>query len=214
MKYKKTEQYYYWNKRHNHELKKSQGELDKRVRFFQWKYNTDLSSNLEHFSWNSPKQFWDELKSVGPKKKNKIPKECYIDDGIITSETDFDRNVWKSEFARNYTSLLLYADDIAIISDCAEHMQEIQDTMSRWCTKWRLSINIKKSAVIHFRKKGHRGDFMFKLNKNILQYSEEYKYLGVIFHEKINFSKKQILFRKLVDEHWEGLSQKFVPTRK
>ena len=33
---------------------------------------------------------------------------------------------------------------------------------------------------------------MFKLNKNILQYteySEEYKYLGVIFREKINFHK-------------------------
>ena len=28
-------------------------------------------------------------------------------------------------------SLLLYADDIAILSDCAEHMQEILDTVSR-----------------------------------------------------------------------------------
>ena len=28
-------------------------------------------------------------------------------------------------------SLLLYTDDIAIISDCAEHMQEILDTVSR-----------------------------------------------------------------------------------
>ena len=63
------------------------------------------SSNLEHFSLNSPKQFWDELKSLGPKKKNKKPKECYTDDGIITSETDFVRNVWKSEFAKLYNPL-------------------------------------------------------------------------------------------------------------
>ena len=49
---------------------------------------------------------------------------------------------------------------------------------------------MKKSAVVHFRKNGYRSDFMFNLNKNILQYSEEYKYLGVIFHEKINFHKK------------------------
>ena len=86
-------------------------------------------------------------------------------------------------------SLLLYADDIAIISDCAEHMKQILDTVSWWCTKWRLLINMKKSAVLHFRKKGHRSDFMLKLNKNILQYSEEYKYLGLIFQEKINFHK-------------------------
>ena len=61
-----------------------------------------------------------------------------------------------------YISLLLYADDIAILSDCAEHMQEILDTVSRWCTKWRLSINMKKSGVVHFRKKGHRSDFILK----------------------------------------------------
>ena len=47
-----------------HEYKKSQRELDKRVRFFQRKYNS--VSNLEHFSLNNPKQFWDELKSLGP----------------------------------------------------------------------------------------------------------------------------------------------------
>ena len=75
------------------------------MRFFQRKYNSDLSSNLEHFSLNSPKQSWDELKSLGPKKKNKIPKECYTDDGIITSETDFVRNVWKSEFEKLYNPL-------------------------------------------------------------------------------------------------------------
>ena len=70
-----------------HEYKNSQRELDKRVRFFQRKYNSDLSSNLEHLSFNSPKQLWDELKSLGPKKKNKVPKEYYTDDGNITSET-------------------------------------------------------------------------------------------------------------------------------
>ena len=37
---------------------------------------------------------------------------------------------------------------------------------------------------------------MFKLNKNILQYSEEYKYLGVIFHEKINFHKNTYTISK------------------
>ena len=72
-------------------------------------------------------------------------------------------------------SLLLYtvADDFAIISDCTELMQEILDTESRGCTKWRLSINMKKSAVVNFRKKGHWSHVRFKLNKNILQYSEE-----------------------------------------
>lgn len=48
-------------------------------------------------------------------------------------------------------SILLYADDIALLSDSKENLQEILDTVSYWCAKWRLKINMKKSAIIHFR---------------------------------------------------------------
>lgn len=51
-------------------------------------------------------------------------------------------------------SILLYADDIAILSDSKENLQKILDTVSYWCEKWRLHINMKKSGIIHFRKKG------------------------------------------------------------
>ena len=54
----------------------------------------------------------------------------------------------------------------------------------------------EKKAVVHFRKKGPRSDFMFKLDMNILQYSEKYKYLEVIFHEKRNFHKNADNFSK------------------
>lgn len=46
----------------------------------------------------------------------------------------------------------------------------------------------KMSGVIHLCRKGQRSDlFQFKLNKKMLQYCQDYKYLGVIYHEKINF---------------------------
>ena len=84
-------------------------------------------------------------------------------------------------------SILLYADDIALLADSTENMQKILDTVSKWCRKWRLCINMKKSAVVHFRKKGPRNEFKFRLQGNVLQYSSDYKYLGVIFNEKLNF---------------------------
>lgn len=40
--------------------------------------------------------------------------------------------------------ILLYADDIAILSDSTENLQKILDTVSYWCEKWRLHINMKK----------------------------------------------------------------------
>ena len=46
----------------------------------------------------------------------------------------------------------------------------------------------KMSGVVHLCRKGQRSDlFQFKLNKKMLQYCQDYKYLGVIYHEKINF---------------------------
>ena len=40
-------------------------------------------------------------------------------------------------------SLLLYADDIVILSDSEANMQKNLDVMSQWCRKWRMSINVK-----------------------------------------------------------------------
>ncbi|XP_062589588.1 uncharacterized protein LOC134251217 [Saccostrea cucullata] len=85
--------------------KKAQQDLERRMRFFRRKYNLDLAINLEHFSSKNPKRFWEELKSLGPKRKNKIPKECYTVDGNISTEPTFVQNVWKSEFSNLYNPL-------------------------------------------------------------------------------------------------------------
>ena len=46
-------------------------------------------------------------------------------------------------------SLLMYADDIVLISTNEEGAQKQLDVMSNWCTKWAMRINAKKSQVIH-----------------------------------------------------------------
>jgi hypothetical protein len=57
------------------EYKYAKQELDRRMRFFRRKYNYDSAISVEHFSSKNPKQFWEELKSVGPKRKNRISVE-------------------------------------------------------------------------------------------------------------------------------------------
>ena len=49
-------------------------------------------------------------------------------------------------------SILLYADDI-LLSENAENLQTILDTVSQWCAKWRLSINMKNQQWCIFVKK-------------------------------------------------------------
>lgn len=49
-------------------------------------------------------------------------------------------------------SLLLYADDIALIAGTESDMQAILDLVTEWWNNWNLQININKSKVMHFRK--------------------------------------------------------------
>ena len=45
-------------------------------------------------------------------------------------------------------SILLYADDIALISSSEIGLQYSLDTVDSWCKKWRLQINPDKSKVL------------------------------------------------------------------
>lgn len=85
-------------------------------------------------------------------------------------------------------SLLLYADDIALIAGTESDMQAILDLVTEWCNNWNLQININKSKVMHFRKrKMKQSPVIFQLGNNALDYVPSYKYLGVIFDENRDF---------------------------
>ncbi len=51
-------------------------------------------------------------------------------------------------------SILLFADDIALIADSTQALQAMLDTVTDWCQRWRLSINVEKANVVHFRTLG------------------------------------------------------------
>ena len=88
-------------------------------------------------------------------------------------------------------SILLYADDIVLISKSEQDMQRLLDTLHDWCKRWRVLINTDKSKVMHFRKgRLHRAEVEFKIGNNVLELTEKYKYLGVIFTEKKWFQSK------------------------
>ena len=48
-------------------------------------------------------------------------------------------------------SILLYADDIVLLSNCEEGLQSMLVMLGEWCSKWGLTINGNKSKVMHFR---------------------------------------------------------------
>ena len=42
-------------------------------------------------------------------------------------------------------SILLYADDIALIAPNEENLQTMLDCVNSWCLKWRMSLNENKT---------------------------------------------------------------------
>ena len=45
-----------------------------------------MCENIESLQTNDPKQFWDQLKSIGPRKKKTIPVEVYVDENELNNE--------------------------------------------------------------------------------------------------------------------------------
>ena len=47
--------------------------------------------------------------------------------------------------------ILLYADDLAIISETETDMQVMLTVVHEWCNKWNMSVKLTKTKSMHFR---------------------------------------------------------------
>ena len=50
-----------------------------------------------------------------------------------------------------HLSILLYADDIVLMSDSEEKLQKMLICLNDWCCKWFMNVNIDKTKIVHFR---------------------------------------------------------------
>ncbi|VDI32657.1 Hypothetical predicted protein, partial [Mytilus galloprovincialis] len=104
----------------------------------------------------------------------------FIND-LVQEVKDLDLGV---SIGNSNVSILLYADDIVLVSPNENDMQAMLNKVHDWCKRWRVLINTEKSKVVHFRQSRiKRSEYKFKIGGNSLQTVDKYKYLGVMFHE-------------------------------
>ena len=83
--------------------------------------------------------------------------------------------------------ILLYADDIVLISPTPEKLQSMLDVVGNWCRKWGMQV---KTQVLHARNPQRpRSTFEFRCGEAALDYAETYRYLGHVLHEHISETK-------------------------
>ena len=112
---------------------------------------------------------------------------CLFVNDLVTQLNALNKGV---KLGDNIVSILLYADDMVLISEKEEQLQGMLDEMFRWTRKWKLNVNISKSNIIHFRPKGSPlTNAQFHFGQHLLEKVPYYKYLGVYLDECLDFKK-------------------------
>ena len=82
--------------------------------------------------------------------------------------------------------LLMYADDVVLLSGSPQQLQRMLDAVSRFAQKWRFTYNISKSAVVvagatTLRVKQRAREHRWLLDGQVLPVPDTYPYLGLDF---------------------------------
>lgn len=81
-------------------------------------------------------------------------------------------------------SLLLYADDIALIAQDESSLQRMLNCVDIWCKRWKLFVNRDKTKIVHFRNPSVAStNFKFSCGEICIDVDTKYKYLGFWFSE-------------------------------
>ncbi len=88
----------------------------------------------------------------------------------------------------NNVSLLLYADAIVLLSGSELKIQSTLQRLGEWCDRWSSVISETKTKLVHFRAKCiPRSETPFKCATINIEAVSQYKYLGLIFNEHLDF---------------------------
>ena len=84
--------------------------------------------------------------------------------------------------------ILLYADDIVLLSETEDGLQKMLHKMHEWCTKSRMVLNVDKTKVLDFRNKRQTCTAQtFVFGNQEIQVTNQYKYFGVILDEFLDY---------------------------
>ncbi|MCO5551498.1 hypothetical protein L7F22_005002 [Adiantum nelumboides] len=105
----------------------------------------------------------------------------YVDEVSDYIDREGDRG---AQLAGTWIPLLLYADDIVLISDSPEGMQRDLDALHSFAEDSGLSVNLGKTKVMVFNTTPQwirRSAPTFTYGQEIVEYTDAYTYLGIVF---------------------------------
>lgn len=127
---------------------------------------------------------WFDCKT-GVKQRDNLPPtlfSIFIND-LVKEINDTTLGI---ELGNRKLSILLYADDIALVAYSQEDLQTMLYKLHEW---WRVLINTNKSKCLHFRRnRTKETTFLFTIGSNKIEKVDNNKYPGVKFTHTDNFT--------------------------
>ena len=106
----------------------------------------------------------------------------YVDDLVrILSEQKVGCHI-----RNRFLSVILYADDTALLSPSLKGLQKLLTACEHFCDKWDICLNPKKTKNIYFGKRLPSLSAL-TLNGCAIEWTEKCPYLGIILHSHTEF---------------------------
>jgi hypothetical protein len=115
-----------------------------------------------------------------------------------------NRNIG-AKFEHLNLSIIVYADDILLLSPIEKHLQMLINICGEYGLKWGIKFNSEKSFFITFGNSIYN-DTKFILNNNELKSTDCLKYLGITFNRKLDMNDFAIEKFKTVTKSFFSLN--------
>ena len=79
---------------------------------------------------------------------------------------------------------MLFADDLILFTESAERLQKQLTALYSYASLWHIIVSIPKTKVLIFNERYTKVCGSFHYGDNIVEKSEQYKYLGVVYSTK------------------------------
>jgi hypothetical protein len=103
---------------------------------------------------------------------------------------------------------LLFADDLVIFSLQERELQEKLCALDKYCSDWKLKINLHKTKIIVFNSRiNNNTKYMFKIKNTMIEQVQSYTYLGPTFSANGGFKLAMSNLRGKALRAWFKLKQ-------
>jgi len=131
---------------------------------------------------------------------SKLPVKSGVPQGTVLGPLMF--LLYINDINENISSTIrLFADDCILYrvinsEQDSAYLQRDLNTIN-WTEKWQMQLNTDKCVVLRCTKSFCPIEFNYKLKDTILKLTQQHRYLGIIFHESMNWSDHiKIMFSK------------------